>query len=150
MPGRLSDDRYYLHKGADPRWCWSFRRSRIQRKVIADGREGGPCRGRHRQGSCFGYVDVSMNKLEERPQKSRRQASRNSPHDRIDTCGPLVAAQAGVRAYERGWPHRWRLLRWRTRWCRFLSLTVTKGAIKMFGRVLPREVERRRTSVNNF
>ena len=36
------------------------------------------------------------------------------------------------------------------RWCRSSNLTVTKGAIKMFGRVLPREVERRRTRVNNF
>ena len=79
--------------------------------MIADGREGRPCRGRHRQDSCFGYVDVSMNKFEERSQKSKVQASRNPPHDRIDTCGPSVAAQAGVRVYERGWPQRWRLLR---------------------------------------
>jgi NAD(P)-dependent dehydrogenase (short-subunit alcohol dehydrogenase family) len=35
------------------------------------------------------------------------------------------------------------------RWRRSSNLTVTKGAI-MFGRVLPREVERRRTRVNNF
>jgi hypothetical protein len=64
----------------------------------------------------------------------------------IDPGGAFVATQAGVRAYERGWTHRWPLLRWR----RSSNLAVTKGAIKMFGRVLPREVERRRTSVNNF
>jgi hypothetical protein len=33
----------------------------------------------------------------------------------IDARGAFVATQAGVRAYERGLTHRWRLLRWRTR-----------------------------------
>jgi NAD(P)-dependent dehydrogenase (short-subunit alcohol dehydrogenase family) len=36
------------------------------------------------------------------------------------------------------------------RWRRSANLTVTKGAIKMFGRVLPRDMERRRTRVKNF
>ena len=36
------------------------------------------------------------------------------------------------------------------RWRRSSNLAATKGAIKMLGRVLPREVERRRTRVNNF
>jgi hypothetical protein len=52
----------------------------------------------------------------------------------IDPRCAFVATQAGVRAYERGWTHRWRLLCWRARWRRSSNLTVTKGAI-MFGRV---------------
>jgi hypothetical protein len=54
---------------------------------------------------ALGMFDVFINNLGAR---TRRMID-------IDARGAFVATQAGVRAYERGWTHRWRLLRWRTR-----------------------------------